>query len=104
MIGGKALRFFLKSGSKIIAANSGRQSSNGLVERTWRTIIEMSRAYITEKHVGREFWLEDWRPAFAAMTLLPDLRMNRRALPPINFLSAADGDAVEGVIFHFGAG
>ena len=29
---------------------------NGLVERTWQTLVRMARAYITEKQVGREFW------------------------------------------------
>ena len=49
LIGGKALRWILSNKSNIIAAPAGRQSSNGLAERTWRTIITMSRAYITEK-------------------------------------------------------
>ena len=35
LIGSKAMQFILKNKSKVIAANAGRQSSNGLVERTW---------------------------------------------------------------------
>ena len=56
LMGGKALRWILAQNSRVIAANSGRQSSNGLVERTWRTIVQMARSYITEKQVGREMW------------------------------------------------
>ena len=52
-MGGAALRWIRANDSRIIAANAGRQSSNGLVERTWRTIVQMARAYITEKQVLR---------------------------------------------------
>jgi hypothetical protein len=56
LIGGKARKWILEAGSRIIAAPSNRQSSNGLVERSWQTMVRMARAYITEKQVGREFW------------------------------------------------
>ena len=51
LIGENALRWILSNGSNIIAASAGRQSSNGLVERTWRTIIQMAREFITEKQI-----------------------------------------------------
>ena len=50
LIGGRALKWIREQKSKIIAAPAGRQSSNGLVERTWRTIVTMARAYITKKN------------------------------------------------------
>ena len=56
LISGNALWRILSNGSNIIAAPDGRQSLNGLAERTWSTIIQMARAFITEKQVGREFW------------------------------------------------
>ena len=56
LIGGKALKRILGNDSKVIAAPARRQSSNGLVKRTWRSIITMAQACITEKQVGREFW------------------------------------------------
>ena len=56
LIGSQALRWIMANKSKIIASNAGRQSSNGLVKHTWRTLVQMARAYITEKQVGREFW------------------------------------------------
>jgi hypothetical protein len=55
LIGGAALRFINKH-SKIIAAPACCQSSNGLVESTWRMIIRMARAYTTENQVSCEFW------------------------------------------------
>jgi hypothetical protein len=56
LIGGKALRWIHTNHSRIKAAPASRQSSNGLVEATWKTIVKMARAFITEKQVGREFW------------------------------------------------
>ena len=44
LIGGQALKWIHSNNSKIIAANAGRQSSNGLAKCTWRTLITMARA------------------------------------------------------------
>ena len=52
LIGVNALRCIISNGTNITAAPAGRQSSNGLAERTWRTIIQMLQAFITEKQVG----------------------------------------------------
>ena len=41
LIDGNSLRWILSNDSDIIADTSGRQSSNGLVERTWLTSIQM---------------------------------------------------------------
>lgn len=43
-------------GSDIASAPAGRQSSNGLVERNWRTMVKMARSYLTEKQMPRSFW------------------------------------------------
>ncbi len=56
LMGGQALRWINDNQSRIKAAPARRQSSNGLVERTWQTLVGMARSYITEKQVGREFW------------------------------------------------
>ena len=56
LIGGKALRWIKEAKSRLIAAPSNRQSSNGLVERTWQSIVRMARAYLTVKQQGREYW------------------------------------------------
>ena len=55
-MGVNALRWILANVSKIIAAKAVLQSLNGLVERTWRTLIQMTRAYIAEKKFGKSFW------------------------------------------------
>ena len=71
MIGGNALRWIISNGYNIIAAPSGRQSSNGLEERTWRTIIQRERAFITETQVGREFWYFAVRHAAMMLNQVP---------------------------------
>ena len=53
LIGENALRWILSNGSNIISAHDGCQYPNGLAERTWHTLIQMARAFITEKQVGR---------------------------------------------------
>ena len=47
LTGDKALKLILTNKSNVIVTPVGRQSSNGLAERTWQTIIEMSCAYVT---------------------------------------------------------
>ena len=55
-MGGNSLFCILSNGSNIIIAPAGRQYMNGSAERTWRTLIQMEIASITENQVGREFW------------------------------------------------
>ena len=85
LIGGKALSFILKNGSKIIAANAGRQSSNGLVKRTWRTIIEMSHAFITKKQVGRECWFYPIQHAASMLNQIPG-RLGQKLTTPFELV------------------
>jgi hypothetical protein len=42
--------------SNILAAVADRQSANGLVESHWKTMVHMSRAYLTKKQMPRSFW------------------------------------------------
>ena len=42
LIGGKALKWILNNKSHVITAPAGHQSSNGLVECTWRTVVQMA--------------------------------------------------------------
>ncbi len=46
----------INNNSNIMAAAAGRQSANGLVESHWKTMVHMSRAYLTEKQMPRSFW------------------------------------------------
>ena len=46
-MGGKCLGGINGNKSKIIADLAKRQSANGLVKCTWRTLVQLARAYLT---------------------------------------------------------
>jgi hypothetical protein len=53
---GKRIRdHLIDNNSNIVAAAAGRQSANGLVESHWKTMVHMSRAYLTEKQMPCSF-------------------------------------------------
>ena len=81
LIGGATQRWILSHNSNIIATPADRHSSNGLVERTWRTIVTMVRAYITEKQVGRNFWFYAVSHAASMLNQVPG-RLGRRLTSP----------------------
>jgi hypothetical protein len=85
LIGGKTLRWILHNNSNIIAAPAKQQSVNGLVERTWQTILRMARAFITEKQVGREYWYYALRHAAYMVNQVPG-RLNRKLTTPFELV------------------
>eukprot|EP00956_Cyclotella_meneghiniana_P032302 scaffold88129_cov23-Cyclotella_meneghiniana.AAC.1 len=91
LIGGAALRYINKH-SRIIAAPARRQSSNGLVEATWKTIVRMARAYITEKQVSREFWFFAVRHAVIMINQVPG-RLGRRLTTPFELVHGTKPDS-----------
>ena len=85
LIGGQALKWILSNKSSIIAAPARRQSSNGLVERTWQTIVRMARAYVTENQVGREYWFYATRHAALMINQVPG-RLGRKLTTPFELV------------------
>ena len=92
LIGGKALKWIQEAKSRIIASPSNRQSSNGLVERTWQTLVRMARAYITEKQVGREFWYFAIKHAAHMINQIPG-RLGRKLTSPFELVHGSKPDA-----------
>jgi hypothetical protein len=92
LMGGKALRWIHANKSKVIAAPARRQSSNGLVERTWQTIVRMARSYITEKQVGREYWYWAIKRASEMLNQVPG-RMGRKLTSPFELVYGVKPDA-----------
>ena len=62
-------------------AAAGRQSSNGLIESHWKTMVHMSRAYLTEKQMPHNFWFHSIRHAAQMMNHIPSKYNNRVASP-----------------------
>jgi hypothetical protein len=69
------------NGADIASAPAGWQSSNGLVERQWRTMVEMSRAYLTEKQMPRAFWLSAVQHSARMMNCIPGKINNELTTP-----------------------
>jgi hypothetical protein len=59
------------NGSNIASALAGRQLSNELVERPWRTMVEMARAYLTETQMPWAFWFHAISYAARMMNCIP---------------------------------
>jgi hypothetical protein len=69
---GTAVReYLLKNDSDVQAAPAGRQSSNGLVESHWKTMVHMSRAFLTEKQMPKNFWYWSIKHAARMMNAIP---------------------------------
>jgi hypothetical protein len=92
LIGGQTLRWIQENHSSIKAAPARRQSSNGLVERTWQTLVRMARAYITEKQVGREFWYFSIKHAAHMLNQVPG-RLGRKLTTPFELVYNQKPDA-----------
>jgi hypothetical protein len=92
LIGGKALRWLKQESCRVIAAPSNRQSSNGLVERTWQTVIKMARAYMTEKQMGREYWFFAIRHAVHMTNQVPG-RLGRKLTSPFELVHGVKPDS-----------
>eukprot|EP00804_Cyclotella_cryptica_P030371 CCRYP_011900-RA/>CCRYP_011900-RA protein AED:0.20 eAED:-0.11 QI:0/0/0/1/1/1/3/0/1923 len=92
LIGGSALRWIHSHQSRVQAAPASRQSSNGLVEATWKTIVKMARAYLTEKQMTHEFWFYAVKHATRMMNYIPG-RMGRRLASPFELVHGVKPDS-----------
>ena len=68
--------------STIVSAGEGQQSSNRLVESHWKTMVHMSRAYLTEKQMPQNFWFYSIRHAAQMMNHIPGRYKGKLATPP----------------------
>jgi hypothetical protein len=91
LVGGAALCYISKY-SKIIAALACCQWSNELVEETWKTILRMARAYITEMQVSREFWYFAIRHSTIMLNQIPGC-LGRRLTTPFKLVHDAKPDS-----------
>ncbi len=74
-------KYLVDNGSKVVAAPAKRQSSNGLVESHWKTIVHMAWAYIKEKQMPRSFWFYAVVHAARMMNAIPGRHSGRLVSP-----------------------
>ena len=92
LIGGATQRWILSNKSNIIATPANRHSANGLVECTWRTIVTMARAYITEKQVSRNYWFYAIAHATTMLNQVPG-RLGGKLTSPFELVHGVKPDA-----------
>jgi len=80
------------NGSDIASAPAGRQSSNGLVERHWRTLVEMARSYLTEKQMPRAYWLSAIQHSARMMNCIPG-KINDELTTPFELIHHSPPDS-----------
>jgi hypothetical protein len=69
---GQAIRdYFVDNTSKVVAAPTKQQSSNGLVESHWKVMVHMARAYLTKKQMTWAFWFYAIIHAARMMNAIP---------------------------------
>ena len=79
---GSAIReYLINNESNVNAAPAGRQSSNGLVESHWKIMVQMARAYLTEKQMPKNFWYWAILHAARMMNAIPGKYKGKWASP-----------------------
>ena len=81
LFGSAISEYLVDNSSNIVAAPAKRQSSNGLVESHWKTMVHMARAYITEKQMPRSFWFYAIVHAARMMNAIPGRHSGRLVSP-----------------------
>lgn len=74
-------RYLASNQSDIIHVAAGRQSSNGLVESHRKTMVHISRTYLTKKQVPRWFWFYSNRHPSQMMNHIPAKYNDKLASP-----------------------
>jgi hypothetical protein len=75
------VEYLLDNNSKVIMAPAKHQSSNGLVESHWKTMVHMASAYLTEKQMPHSYWFFAITNAAWIMNAIPGKFRDRLALP-----------------------
>ena len=71
LIAGTTEKWLTTNECKVLPAPPSHQDQNGLVERTWRTVVAMARSYITEMQMPRTFWFWAIRHATLCHNYIP---------------------------------
>ena len=81
-----------ENGLDVASAPAGWQSSNGLVERNWRTMVEMARSYLMDMQMPRAFWFPAIQHAARMMNCIPG-KINDALTTPFELLHHSPPDS-----------
>ena len=71
LIVGKAVVLLRSHGTQVRAAPPRRQDKNGLVEHRWQSLTKMTRSFLAEAKLPKEFWFWAIREANLRLNILP---------------------------------
>ena len=71
IMGGATLELLRKRGCAVAASPANRQHQNGLVERAWRSIVRMARAWVNQHLLPTDFWYHAIRRAVEVCNFFP---------------------------------
>ncbi len=83
LIRGGTHRCIYRNQSKIISAPAKRQSSNGLVERTWQTLCTMAYAYLPKAQIPHNLWFHTVHHARRTANQIP-AKVNGKLITPFD--------------------
>ncbi len=63
--------YLMDNNLKVVAAPAKHQSSNGLIESHWKTMVRMGCAYLTEKQMSWLYWFHAITHAARMMNAIP---------------------------------
>jgi hypothetical protein len=92
LFGSAVSEYLIDADSKVIAAPAKRQSSNGLVESHWKTMVHMACAYITEKQMPRMFWFFAIMHAARMMNAIPGKHNSGKLASPFLLMHGVGHD------------
>lgn len=71
LIGGAFRNLFVEKGTNVLAAPPKSQNENGLVERSWRSIVRMARGWLASSLLPASFWFYAVKRACEVSNYLP---------------------------------
>ena len=99
---GDVKKFLRRHRIKITASPPGRQSQNGLVERFWRTGIQMARGLLLSAPLPKRFWFWAYREAIHRMNVLPVKRPDGTITTPYELFYKHQPD-MRSVLYKWGS-
>ena len=56
LLSGKTEEYLHENNCQVLGSPAGRHHQNGLVERSWQTIMNMARSYLHQRQIPRTYW------------------------------------------------
>ncbi len=88
----QVVSWLCEHGSDIASSAAGPQSSNGLVERQWRTMVKMARSYLMDKQMPWCYWFQAIQHAARMMNCIPG-KVNDALTTPFELIHHSPPDS-----------